>query len=106
MYSVKYSPLNGATSWRSCSVVPRGCVNRIRLLPLRRDDHSGVLTDPIGTRHSDWAARGLANDVSTRIDRQPDRLHACRDKWQLAATLPLCVYHSAPFWSVLKTDRG
>ncbi len=31
----------------------------------------------------------LANDVSTRIDTpraKSDRLHACRDKWQLAAT--------------------
>ncbi len=44
-------------------------MNRIRLLPLRRDDHSGVLIGAGGTRHSDWAARGLANDVSTRIDR-------------------------------------
>ncbi len=35
----------------------------------RRDYHSGVLIGAGGTRHSDWAARGLANDVSTRIDR-------------------------------------
>ncbi len=34
MYQVKYSLLNGVTSWR---------VFRIRLLSLRRDDHSGVL---------------------------------------------------------------
>ncbi len=38
-----YSLLNGVTSWRSCPVVPLGCVNRIRLWPLRHDDHSGVL---------------------------------------------------------------
>ncbi len=44
-------------------------MNRIRLWPLRRDDHSGVLTDAGGTRRSDWPAQVLANDVSTRIDR-------------------------------------
>ncbi len=64
-----------------CSVVPRGYVYRIRLSPLRRDDHSGVLIGAGGERRSDWATRVLANDVSTRIDQ----LHACRDKWQLAA---------------------
>ncbi len=47
----------------------RCCVNIIRLLPLRRDDHSGVLIGAGGTRRSDWSARVLANDVSTRIDR-------------------------------------
>ncbi len=81
-------------------------MNRIRPLPLRRVDHSGVLNGAVGTRRYDWAARVLANDVSTRIDRWPDRLHACRDKWQLVATLSLCVYNSAPFWAVLKTDGG
>ncbi len=38
MYEGKYSLLNGVTTWRSWSVVPRGCVNRIRLGPL------GVMT--------------------------------------------------------------
>ncbi len=65
-----------------CSVVPRGCVNRIRIWPLRRDDHSGILIGAGGTRRSDWPTLVLANDVSTRIDR----LLACRDKWQLATT--------------------
>ncbi len=69
MYKVKYSLLIGATSWRSCSVVPRGGVNRIHLWPLRRDDHSGDLIGAVGTRRSDWPARVLANDVSKRIDR-------------------------------------
>ncbi len=69
MYQGKYSFLNGVMSWRSCSVVPRGCVIRIRLWPLRRDDHSGVLIGVGGTWRSDWPARVLANDVSTRIDR-------------------------------------
>ncbi len=70
MCQVKYSLLNGVTSWRSCSGVPSGCVNRIRLWPLRRDDHSGVLIGAGGTRCSDWPARALANDGSTGIDRQ------------------------------------
>ncbi len=46
-----------------------GGVNRIRLRPLRRDDHSGVVIGAGGTRRSDWPARVLANDVSARIDR-------------------------------------
>ncbi len=50
----KYSLLNDITSWRSCSVVPRGCLSRIRLWPLRRDDHSGVLIGAGGTQRSDW----------------------------------------------------
>ncbi len=89
MNQIKYSLLNGVTSWRSCSVVPRGCVNRNRFWPLRRDDHSGVLIGAGGTRRSDWPERVLANDGNTRIDRLSacDRLHACRDKWQLAATV-------------------
>ncbi len=56
--------------WRSCSGVLRGCVNRIRLWPLRRDDHSGVLIGAGGTQRTDWPARVLANDASTRIDRE------------------------------------
>ncbi len=51
------------------SCVARGCVNRIRLRPRRRDDHSGVLIGAGGKRSSDWPARVLANNVSTRIDR-------------------------------------
>ncbi len=50
MYSVKRSLLNGVASWRSCSVAPRGCVIIIRLWPLRRDDHSGVLIGAGGAR--------------------------------------------------------
>ncbi len=65
----KYSLLNDIKRWRSCSGVSRGCVNRIQLWPLRRDDHSGVLIGAGGTRLSDWPARVLANDVSTGIDR-------------------------------------
>ncbi len=61
--------------------MPRGSVNRIRLW---RDDHSGTLIGSGGTRRPDWPARVLANNVSTRIDR----LHVCRDKWQLTATCP------------------
>ncbi len=44
-------------------------VNRIRLWPLRRDYHSGVLIGADGERRSDWSVRVLANDVGTRIDR-------------------------------------
>ncbi len=69
MYWVKYSLLNGVMSWRSCSVVPRGCANRIRLWPLRCDDHSDVLIGEGRTRRSNWPARVWANDVSRRIDR-------------------------------------
>ncbi len=50
MYSVKYRLLNGVKSWRSRSGMPLDCVNRIRLWPLRRDDHSGVLIGTGGTR--------------------------------------------------------
>ncbi len=69
MYKGKYSLLNGIKRWRSCSGVPPGCVNRIRLWSLRRDDHSGVLIGASRTRRSNWPARVWADDVSTRIDR-------------------------------------
>ncbi len=85
MYQGKQSLLNDVTSWRSCLVVVRGCVNRICTWPLRRDDHSRVLIGAGGKRRSDWPPRVLANYVRTRIDR----LHVCRYKWQLAATSPL-----------------
>ncbi len=49
--------------------MPRGCVNRTHLWPLSRDDHSGVLIGAGWVRRSDWPARVLANDISTRIDR-------------------------------------
>ncbi len=89
MYWEKHSLLDKTTSWRSCSVVPRGCVNRIRLSLLLRDDHSAILIGA-GWRHrSDWPARVLANDVSTRIDR----LHPCRDKWRLNTTLSSCLLY-------------
>ncbi len=45
-----------------------GCVYRIRVWPLRRDDHSCVLIGAGGTKRSDWPARVLANDISTRVD--------------------------------------
>ncbi len=48
-------------------------MNRIRRWPLRRDYHSGVLIGAGGGRRSDWPARVLVNDVSTRIDREPAR---------------------------------
>ncbi len=48
-------------------------MNRICLWPLRRDDHSGVLIGAGGTRRSDWPAHVLANDLSTTIDRWPER---------------------------------
>ncbi len=44
-------------------------MHRIRLWPVRRDDYSGVLIGAGGTRRSDWPARVLADDASTRIDR-------------------------------------
>ncbi len=94
MYWGKYRLLNGVMRWWQCSGVQRGCVNRIRLWPLRCDDHSGGLIGAGGTRRSDWPARVLANDVNTRIDRQ----HACRSKWQLAATgVGLNAIHDQPY---------
>ncbi len=68
MYKGKYNLKNEIQRWRSCSGVLRGCVNRIRLWPLRRDNHAGILIGADGRRRSDWPARVLANDVSTRID--------------------------------------
>ncbi len=44
----------------------RGCVNRIRLWPLRRDDHSCVLIGAGGPRRSDWPERVKAVDVRAR----------------------------------------
>ncbi len=44
-------------SLKNVSVVVCDCVNRIRLWPLRRDDHSGVLTGAGGERPSDWPER-------------------------------------------------
>ncbi len=49
--------------------MPRGCVNSIRLWPLRRDYHSGILIGAGEARRSDWPARVSVNDVSARIDR-------------------------------------
>ncbi len=65
----KYSLLNDIKRWGSCSGGPRDCVNRVRLWPLRRDDHSCVMVVASRTRRSDWHARVLAYDVSMRIDR-------------------------------------
>ncbi len=65
--------MNEITRWRSGSVVPRGCVYRSRLWPLRRDNYSGVQTGVGGERHGDWPAHVLANDISTSTDRQPAR---------------------------------
>ncbi len=66
------------------------CVIRIRLWPNRRDDHSGVLIGAGGTRRSGWPARVFSNDEARGSIDSPrttsDRLHAARDKWQLAAT--------------------
>ncbi len=47
--------------------MPRGCVNRIRLWPLRRDYRSGVLIGAGGERRCDWPVHMLANDVSTLL---------------------------------------
>ncbi len=68
MYEVKNKLLNYVTEWRSCSAC-HATVNRSRLWPFRRDDHSGVLIGAGGERRSDWPEHVLANDVSTRIDR-------------------------------------
>ncbi len=45
--------------------MPRGCVYKIRLWPLMRDDHSGVLIGAGGERRSDWPSHVLANDMAT-----------------------------------------
>ncbi len=57
MYLVKYSLLYDVARWRSCSVVAHGCVNRIRLWLVRRDDRSGVLIGADGTRRFNWPER-------------------------------------------------
>ncbi len=69
MYQAKYSLLNDITSWRLCSAMPGGCVTKIRLWQLRRDDHSGVLIGAGGMRRSGWPTRVWADDVSTGSDR-------------------------------------
>ncbi len=87
MYQRIYNLLNNITGWRSCSGMPRGCVYKIRLWPLRRDDHSGVLIGACGTQRSDRPAsvtKARESIDSTRA--KSDRLHAYRDKWQIAAT--------------------
>ncbi len=74
----------------------RGCVNRIHLWPLRRDDHSGVLIGAGGERRSDWPVRVLANDLNTRIDRQNVRKERsiARVQGQVAASYYiLSVFH-------------
>ncbi len=43
--------------------------------------------DAGGTQRSDWPVRVLANDENMKIDPYSDRLHACRYKWQLTATV-------------------
>ncbi len=67
MYYVKFGLPNDVTSWRSCSFAARGCVNRIRLLSPRSDDHSGVLIGAGWTPRFDWPACVLADDISTRL---------------------------------------
>ncbi len=57
MYLGKYSLLNDITIWRSCSVVPCGCVNGVSLWSLRRDDYSGVLIGAGGTQRSHWSVQ-------------------------------------------------
>ncbi len=53
--------------------MPRGCVNSIRLWPLRLDDHSGALIGAGGTRRSDWPAR-----AERSIARVQGHLPLCR----------------------------
>ncbi len=65
----------------------RLCREPIRLWPLRRDDHSGDMIGAGGTQRSDWPARMLVNDVIDSPRVKSNRLHACRDKWHLAATI-------------------
>ncbi len=52
-----------------CVQACRAGVNRIRLWPLRRDDHSGVLIGAGGMQRSDWPERVYGVDVSARSDR-------------------------------------
>ncbi len=52
--------------------MPRGCVNRIRLWPPRRDDYSGVLIGAGGGRRFDWPAHALANDVTLLLIHSDD----------------------------------
>ncbi len=91
MYYGKYSLLNDITSWRSCSGVPRDCVNRIRLF-----GRLGLITT-----QASWLAQVgsgavigqrtcclmmLARESIDSPRAKNDRLHVCKDKWQLATT--------------------
>ncbi len=75
-------------------------MHRIRLLTLRREYHSGIPIGAGGRRRSDWPARVLANDVSTRIGQYPAREERsiARVCAQVAAT------HSLPFGELVYTE--
>ncbi len=62
--------MNEIQRWCSCSDVPRGCVNRIRLWPLRRDDHSFVLIGAGGERRYDWPAHAYEKRSIARVQEQ------------------------------------
>ncbi len=101
--------MNYSPRWRSGSGVLRDCVNRIRLWPLRRDDHSGVLIGASGQRRSDWPARLLANDEARESIDSPrakrDRLHVCKGKWQLATSVPFLFVHRCAGLDTLGATR-
>ncbi len=52
----------------------RGCVSRIRIWPLRRDDQSDVLIDAAGTRSSDWLLLLLLRRSAKSSIAQEERL--------------------------------
>ncbi len=64
--------MSDITRWRSCSGVPRGCVNIILLWSVRRDDHSGVLIGEGVTCYSDV---GGSRDGWELLAEYTDSLH-------------------------------
>ncbi len=57
MYNENHRLFNGVTSWRLCSGVPHGCVNRICIWPPKREERSSVVTGAGGMQRSDWPER-------------------------------------------------
>ncbi len=84
MYQGKYSLKNEIQRWRSCSGVPRGCVYRIRLWLLKRDDHSGVLVGAGGTRRR--IPSFIKNAMASKLQFIPLCYdHQCTSSWVISA---------------------
>ncbi len=69
-----------------------------------RDYHSGILIGAGGRWLSDWPARVLANDVSTRIDRKPAREERSIARVQAQVAATISTQGLAEFCSIKDTD--